>query len=75
MSRIPLHYRNYSKVRARTTLGSYGRAMHRKIETSHGRCVSSHSSNPCNANTAAMYTLAEAMLTEKCHPTTSSIGP
>jgi hypothetical protein len=42
-----MQYRGYSKLRTRTTLGSYGRAIHRIIGHSYGRCVSLNSSNPC----------------------------
>ena len=39
-------YRGFSKLRTRTALGSYDRAMHRGIGPPHGRCVSLFASNP-----------------------------
>ena len=40
-------YRGYSKLRARTALGSYSRAMPRSIGPPKGRCVSLISNKSC----------------------------
>ena len=42
-------YRGYSKLRTRTALGPYSRAMPRSIGPPQGRCASLISSNPCRA--------------------------
>ena len=43
-------YRAYSKVRIRTALGSYGRAMPKSIGPPEGQCVSFSSSHPCTSS-------------------------
>ena len=42
-----LAYRGDLKLRTRTAIGPYGRAMPRSIGSPWGRCVSLLSSNPC----------------------------
>ena len=44
-------YRGYSKLKARTALRSYGRAMPRSIGPPWERCVSLFRSKPCNPST------------------------
>ena len=46
---VPCAVKNggYSRIRTRTFLGSYGRAMSRSIGPTQGRCVSLFTSNSC----------------------------